>query len=143
MQKTFPSYSDPQHGWAKVPRSLLVELNILSEITSCSYQRGQFVYLEEDCDLGTFIKAYEAATGSKPSFKSSWTNNQSRIRGYDNFSPKAVPVDPKALEAGHEVKVYGNVYTLLIRRSSTTWVVENNEGKRYTCKTHQMTAITA
>lgn len=36
---------DPGHGWLKVPRKLLHELNIEHKITHYSYQRADYVYL--------------------------------------------------------------------------------------------------
>ena len=56
----FPFYMDPGHGWLKVPMRLLKELGIEPRITAYSYRRGDFAYLEEDCDATTFVKAMEA-----------------------------------------------------------------------------------
>jgi len=50
-------YTDPGHGWASVKRSLLVKLGIDDKVSHYSYQRGQSVYLEEDCDLSLLIRA--------------------------------------------------------------------------------------
>lgn len=52
---------DPGHGWVKVKRSLLAKLEILPKITPFSYQRGEYVYLEEDLDAPCFRNAAEAA----------------------------------------------------------------------------------
>jgi hypothetical protein len=49
--ETFTHYTDPGHGWVEVPRALLHELGIADKITGYSYQRGEDVFLEEDCDL--------------------------------------------------------------------------------------------
>jgi hypothetical protein len=59
--ETFTHYTDPNHGWVEVPRALLHELGIADKITSYSYQRGEDVFLEEDCDLSTFDRAMEKA----------------------------------------------------------------------------------
>lgn len=48
-------FSDGGHAWVSVKRKLLDELGILNEITSCSYQKGESVYLEEDCDYPRFF----------------------------------------------------------------------------------------
>ena len=48
-------FSDPGHGWARVPKAKLIKLGIADKITSFSYQRGINVYLEEDCDAGIFL----------------------------------------------------------------------------------------
>jgi len=50
-------YNDPGHGWVAIKRSVLIKLGIEHKITSYSYQRGQTVYLEEDCDASTLISA--------------------------------------------------------------------------------------
>lgn len=85
-------YSDGQHGWLKVKKSVLNDLNISHLITRCSYQRGEYAYLEEDCDLSTFLKAYYK--GNIPpqwwtidlKIKSHHSNKSSKIRSYERYS---------------------------------------------------------
>jgi len=50
-------YEDPGHGWLKVPMAHLIALGIAGVITSCSYRDDTHAYLEEDCDLSTFLAA--------------------------------------------------------------------------------------
>jgi len=50
--KTYTFFNDPGHGWLEVPRSELPPGFTPSEY---SYQRGDLVYLEEDCDAPPFI----------------------------------------------------------------------------------------
>lgn len=89
MQKTFNVYSDPGHGWARVPLTVLHYLGIENDITSYSYQRGLYAYLEEDCDLSLFIKAFRERTGSNPVFRETSTDRYSKIRGYSQYrAPK-------------------------------------------------------
>jgi hypothetical protein len=78
------AFSDGGHGWAKVKRSELIKLNIENKITGFSYQRGEFVYLEEDCDLTTYVKALNAS-GIQVKFKETHSNKRSKIRSYDSF----------------------------------------------------------
>lgn len=59
-QITYDFYSDPGHGWLHVKLDELVELGIADKITSYSYKRGNDVYLEEDCDMATFMDAMES-----------------------------------------------------------------------------------
>lgn len=73
--QTFTFYTDPGHGWVEVPRSLLNELDIADKITPYSYQRGDDVFLEEDCDLSTFADAMEKA--GRP-FKMTQVNEPTR-----------------------------------------------------------------
>jgi hypothetical protein len=77
--------ADPGHGWLKVPRKLLYQWGIAGSITSCSYQRGEYVYLEEDCDASTFLaKAKEL--GVAVTFRERVSRERrSKIRGYAYF----------------------------------------------------------
>jgi hypothetical protein len=86
MQKTFVVYSDPGHGWAKVPCSLIADLGIAGDITHYSYQRNGFAYLEEDLDLYTFVKAFREANQCDPVFRERNSNNYSKIRNYAHYS---------------------------------------------------------
>lgn len=83
----FTVYSDPGHAWVKVPRSLLKTLGIENDISSYSYMRADFAYLEEDCDLYRFHEAYKNHYGHAPEFLESPTNRKSRIRNYALYQP--------------------------------------------------------
>lgn len=86
-KKTIQVYSDSGHGWAKVKRSELVSLLICGEISSFSYEHGDYVYLEEDCDLGKYIDALKKYnTGIEIKFKEHHTNRRSKIRSYYRYS---------------------------------------------------------
>jgi hypothetical protein len=110
-------YSDGGHSWFKVPRKLLTELNIEEKISSFSYQLGDFVYLEEDCDIAIFFKAYlktdtlswEMMT-SVADITEKHTNNSSRIRNYPRFVPGFKRVE---WQEGKRVKLYGKEYTMV------------------------------
>lgn len=90
MQTTFNVYSDPGHGWIKVPTSILVALNIADKITNYSHLRGDFAYLEEDLDYCTFINAFRAFTGKEPKIREFNANKYSKIRGYDIYQTERV-----------------------------------------------------
>lgn len=80
-------YSDPAHGWLKVGIGELERLGIADKITPCSYVRGQYAYLEEDCDAPLYMKAYKEAHGGEVKFEleEHTTNGESRIRNYDSY----------------------------------------------------------
>jgi len=80
----FNIYSDPGHGWAKVPVILLNKLGIRDKITTYSYFRNDSAYLEEDVDLSTFISACKA-NGIQPIFTEKVTNKASKIRSYSYY----------------------------------------------------------
>lgn len=83
--KTFTLYADPGHAWLKVPVAILTELKIADRITRFSYRRGAYAYLEEDCDLATFVWAYREKHGENPEFTEKHSNRDSRIRSYPSY----------------------------------------------------------
>jgi len=131
-------YSDPGHGWYKVPRSLLIKLGIADNITGYSYQYGDNVYLEEDQDMTTFLMAY--FNGNIPAkwwelvkLVDNYTNRESKIRTYRPYSPK---IAPKLVE-GLRFNLYGNNYTAEKLGANGKWVVVNDLGARFALKRSQ------
>jgi len=86
----FKAYSDPGHGWVAVKVKVLQELGIADKITHFSYLKGKTAYLEEDCDLSTFVAAYTEKYGQKPAFNEKFTNNRSPIRSYASYHVEKV-----------------------------------------------------
>ena len=78
-------YSDPGHGWVKVNRVELDKLGILHKITSYSHQRNDSVYLEEDCDLATFLNAKKELNQMVEFKEFVCRSKQSKIRSYRSF----------------------------------------------------------
>lgn len=91
MQRVFNVYSDPGHGWARIPLRVIYDLHLENRISGYSYQRGMYAYLEEDCDLSLFIQAYRDRTGQDPQFNEASTNKYSKIRGYMHYAPPNPP----------------------------------------------------
>lgn len=85
----FNRYHDPSHSWTKVPRKLLQKLGIEATISACSYQRGNFVYLEEDDDLSKLYHALKSKN-IPLEFKDFNTNKESKIRNYQSFVPTPI-----------------------------------------------------
>jgi len=85
--KSIIIYTDPSHGWAKVTLSELSRLNILDKISTYSYihKNGINAYLEEDCDLSTYLKALDSK-GIQYKFKTLHTNKSSKIRSYNRYT---------------------------------------------------------
>lgn len=82
---TLNYYQDPGHGWARVSIGLLHGLKIAHEISPYSYRRGNYAYLEEDCDLSRLMIAAQAA-GIDLKLKQFHTNKTSKIRSYEQFN---------------------------------------------------------
>lgn len=88
--KSITIYTDPQHGWAKVTLKQLIRLNIADKISTYSYIRHNsngagFAYLEEDCDLSTYLKALDDK-GIKFKCIEKHTNKSSKIRSYSRYT---------------------------------------------------------
>ena len=79
-------YSDPGHAWAKVKKSFLSQLGIADKITTYSYMRDDYAYLEEDCDLSTLVSAMRSA-GITFEFREHVARfKRSKIRNYDYYT---------------------------------------------------------
>jgi len=88
---TLIHYTDPGHGWLKVPKRVLAELDYLKEVSSYSYERNNHVYLEEDKDATGFLKLLESKN-IKYKIRGLSTNKQSKIRSY-----RPVAAQPQAV----------------------------------------------
>jgi hypothetical protein len=82
-------YTDPGHGWFAVKRTDLADLGLLDKVTTYSYQRGQTVYLEEDCDASLYFAAYRAKHGTDRPITCKGTDRRSPIRSYATFKVAA------------------------------------------------------
>jgi len=78
-------YSDPGHGWGAVKRKVLVDLGIASQISPYSYQKGDTVYLEEDCDLPRLTTVL-SAKGIWVEHIEKHTDRRSAIRSYETYT---------------------------------------------------------
>lgn len=86
-------FEDPGHGWLKVQRSELRDLGIEHKISSFSYQEGQDVYLEEDCDISIFANAklgknYAFSLFSPGTVEMVYHEN-TPVRTYSHFRPES------------------------------------------------------
>lgn len=90
-KKKFEVFTDPGHAWIKVPKKYLVTLigdDWRKEFTHFSYERADFVYLEEDEDTATFLR-YLKDKSIQPEldYKEHKTDRLSKIRGYAPLAP--------------------------------------------------------
>jgi len=83
--KTIRFFADPGHGWARVKKSELAKLGIAELISVFSYERGEFAYLEEDCDLSIYLNALRAKGMAYKFNGTTCANRSSRIRGYCSY----------------------------------------------------------
>ena len=55
--ETYDRIIDPGHSWLIVPLKHLQQAGVVDQITAYSPLVGNKVYLEEDCDMYTFVDA--------------------------------------------------------------------------------------
>ena len=79
-------YTDPGHGWLAVGIDELLLLGIADKISSYSYMNGGKAYLEEDCDMGLFIRTMEANDVEVKLVHMNEPHKDSIIRSYRRFS---------------------------------------------------------
>jgi hypothetical protein len=83
---TFVFYADPDHAWLGIKRQLLLQYpKAALAISNHSYQRGQTVYLQEDCDADLFLEALRA-DNERFTVVAKHGNQRSPIRSYDVFA---------------------------------------------------------
>lgn len=51
---------DPGHSWLEVPICDVRKIGVLDKITPYSPKNADFIYLEEDCDMFTFVDAMKS-----------------------------------------------------------------------------------
>ena len=88
-------FSDPGHGWLRVPFSEVSKLKILPKISSCSYQSvcGKYLFLEEDCDMAVYLIASGYDRDGKKDGRSWWQDisdvyhQNDEVRNLPSFRP--------------------------------------------------------
>ncbi len=92
-ESKYTFYSDAGHGWLQVPKKELKELGIENKISGFSYERGDYVYLEEDMDASTYLNAVREQNALGEDYKFSGFRqvdhgNNSAIRNYASYKAK-------------------------------------------------------
>lgn len=81
-------FADPGHAWGRVRKSVLVALEIDQRISTYSYMRGEYAYLEEDRDLHILIDALKR-NGIPFDITERHSNSDSKVRRYDKYKSNA------------------------------------------------------
>lgn len=82
--KKYTMYSDAGHGWLRVSKKELKKLGIADKISHYSYERGDYAYLEEDCDFGKFLKAM-VSLGYAITVVEKYSSKSSKVRSYNTY----------------------------------------------------------
>jgi hypothetical protein len=81
-------HTDPGHGWLQVDRADLDALDIAHKISRYSYERGPWVYLEEDCDAALFMNAAKTAGWVLNMTEKNEPHNDSPVRSFERYQPR-------------------------------------------------------
>ena len=80
----FDFFSDPSHGWLRVPRPVIDAMGIAP--SAYSFHHLGWAYLEEDCDATRFLDAWKSAHGCMPTIIDRIPcREDSHIRRYARF----------------------------------------------------------
>ncbi len=82
-------YTDPGHGWYRIPIWVLQALGIAEQISPYSYINSKYVYLEEDADAALFF-ATLGERGIQPRIYTRVSSRPSGIRQYPSYSHQAL-----------------------------------------------------
>lgn len=75
--------TDPGHGWLLVTVAQLAEVNLdPGSFTRYSYRKDDTLALEEDCDMATFLQAYQAIKGETPLIRAEHLDRDAHIRSW-------------------------------------------------------------
>lgn len=88
-------HEDAGHAWLKVPRLVLRRLDLLDKISGYSYEYIGFVYLEEDMDAITYLRALFPEGFDTETYRqfhtmyisSKYDGDVSRIRDFPHYNP--------------------------------------------------------
>ena len=83
---TLDYIQDPGHGWISADRAMLARLDLLEHVSPYSYQTGDLVWLEEDCDGPRFVAALSRA-GIAYQIIETHTRGDAWIRSLPRFNP--------------------------------------------------------
>ena len=132
-------HEDSGHAWAKVKKSLLIELGIADKISFYSYQFKDYAYLEEDCDLGVFLSAIFKGVIPDQWWKTikvirHYSKKESPIRSYQRYSPEPF----KEISPGDSFTLYGKEFKALYKRENQWAVKCLSDGLVYGLKNKQL-----
>lgn len=82
---TLDHYSDPGHGWLKCSWDLARKLDIVDKISSFSYTRNGYFFLEHDCDAGVLLDALKLKGIEVKIVQKVCKTRASKIRSYTRF----------------------------------------------------------
>ena len=83
-------YTDPGHAWLRVSTAVCKQLGILDRVSRFSYQskKGDYLYLEEDCDAGLFLQAVKDRQLPCHMLPTKY-QTESRVRHLDRYQVQA------------------------------------------------------
>nr|BDD45307.1 hypothetical protein 27 [bacterium] len=122
---TFTFTSDPSHGYLSVPQHLIKELGLQDSISECSFIDRYRVYLEEDCDAITFLRAVKRAKISYK-VKENSINRKATCRSFARYDKKFLC---RRLILGTVVRMVDEVRATIVKITTASFVIETESGQ--------------
>lgn len=125
-KRIFSSISDPRHGWLSVSIKDIKDLGIADKITRFSLMNSTRVFLEEDVDMGVFLKAAKNA-GWEIEIKENYSNKAS-CRSYANYNQQWIK---QPFEIGRTVYGHENEEYIVEEKNKKGWTIKATDGSKY------------
>lgn len=77
--------TDPGHGWVKCSWDLARKLDLVDKISSFSYTRNGYFFLEEDCDAPLLLTALKAKGVDVVLVDKPCRHRASKVRSYMRY----------------------------------------------------------
>lgn len=82
----FTMFEDLGHAWLRVDEATARSVGLEpASFSQFSYRHAHWLYLEEDCDAGLFVAAYQKKIGHPPHIVGRYSERNSVIRNYDRI----------------------------------------------------------
>ena len=125
-KKKFNYIQDGGHGWLSVSHEDVKTLGIKDKITSSSYMNGTRVFLEEDYDMGIFLKAADVF-GWDVEIKHSHVDKAS-CRSYGSYNVEWID---SPFTVGRFVYFYDGQEAMVKEKTKKGWNLESAKGLIY------------
>jgi len=78
--------TDPGHGWLLVTINQVENLGLsTADFSRYSYRQGDVLALEEDCDMGVFLEAYQSKYKEAPLIQADHLGYDAPIRSWHDI----------------------------------------------------------
>ena len=125
MKRNLTFITDAGHGWLSVSHKDLISLNIVDQISHCSYISPTRAYLEEDLDASIFLNAAKAAgwtIETRSTYSDHWKG-----REWPSYNPYFIL---NRFQSGLRVAINGK-HNATVKENGKSYLLETDLGQTY------------